>query len=91
MEALGDIKQLQHGQLRKGQGIDYMVKPPIVAPTSSKEHEIDTLPGGVSFVDMATAAASSKRGTCASISRGSSRTSATSACGSTRRSTNRCS
>jgi hypothetical protein len=52
MEALGDVKQLQHGQLRKGQGIDYMTKPPVVAPTASKEREIDTLPGGVSFVDM---------------------------------------
>ena len=29
MEALGDIKQLQHEQLRKAQGIDYMTKPPL--------------------------------------------------------------
>ena len=27
MEALGDIRQLQHEQLRKAQGIDYMTKP----------------------------------------------------------------
>lgn len=52
MEALGDIKQLQHAQLRKGQGIDYMVKPPIQVPTGTKAHEIDSLPGGVSYVDM---------------------------------------
>jgi hypothetical protein len=32
MEALGDIKQLQHEQLRKGQGIDYMTLPPIGLP-----------------------------------------------------------
>jgi hypothetical protein len=53
MEALGDIKQLQHGQLRKAQAIDYMVKPPIQVPASMKEREVDSLPGGVSFVDMA--------------------------------------
>jgi hypothetical protein len=51
MEALGDVKQLQHGQLRKGQALDYMVKPPVQVPTSAKAHEIDTLPGGVSYVD----------------------------------------
>lgn len=52
MEALGDIKQLQHGQLRKAQGIDYMVKPPVQAPSSTKNFEIDLLPGGVSYVDQ---------------------------------------
>ena len=51
MEALGDIKQLQHEQLRKAQGIDYKTKPPLQAPTSLKNRDIDTLPGGVSFVD----------------------------------------
>lgn len=53
MESLGDIKQLQHQQLRKGQGIDYMVKPPIQVPTSFKQHNLDSLPGGVNFVDSA--------------------------------------
>jgi hypothetical protein len=51
MEALGDIKQLQQEQLRKGQAIDYMTKPPLQAPTSMKNREMDMLPGGVSFVD----------------------------------------
>lgn len=51
MEALGDIKQLQHEQLRKAQGIDYKTKPPLQVPTSMKGYELDTLPGGVSFVD----------------------------------------
>lgn len=54
MDALGDIRQLQHEQLRKGQAIDYMTKPPIQAPTSLKNHDIDTLPGGISFADSAT-------------------------------------
>lgn len=52
MEALGDIKQLQHEQLRKAQGIDYKTKPPLQVPTSMKNRDIETLPGGVSFVDM---------------------------------------
>jgi len=53
MEALGDVKQLQHEQFRKAQGIDYMTKPPIGLPTGMKGMEIDTLPGGVSFFDQA--------------------------------------
>jgi len=53
MEALGDIKQLQHEQLRKAQGIDYMTKPPLQVPTSMKNRDVETLPGGISFVDSA--------------------------------------
>ena len=53
MEALGDIKQLQHEQLRKAQAIDYKTRPPLQVPTAFKNHAIDTLPGGVSFVDAA--------------------------------------
>jgi hypothetical protein len=52
MEALGDIKQLQHEQLRKAQAIDYKTKPPLQVPTSMKNRDVETLPGGVSFVDM---------------------------------------
>lgn len=54
MEALGDVKQLQHEQLRKAQGIDYQTKPPLQAPTSMKHRDIETLPGGITFVDAAT-------------------------------------
>ncbi len=53
MEALGDVKQLQHGQLRKAQGIDYMVKPPVQAPSGTKSYEVDLLPGGLSVTNMA--------------------------------------
>lgn len=53
MEGLGDVKQLQHEQFRKAQGIDYMTKPPIGLPTAMKGVEIDTLPGGVSYFDQA--------------------------------------
>ena len=53
MEALGDAKQLQHEQLRKGQVIDYQTKPPLQVPTSMKNVDVETLPGGISFVDAA--------------------------------------
>lgn len=52
MESLGDIKQLQHAQLRKAQGIDYMVKPPLQAPAGTKSYEVDLLPGGISVTNM---------------------------------------
>lgn len=51
MECLGDVKQLQHQQLRKGQGIDYQVNPPLVVPTRYKEAQKSRLPGGVMYVD----------------------------------------
>ena len=53
MEALGDVKQLQHQQMRKSQAIDYKVKPPLQVPNSLKNREIDMLPGGVSYYDSA--------------------------------------
>jgi hypothetical protein len=49
--ALGDILQLQHQQLRKAQGIDYMVKPPLQVPFSLRNNDTDILPGGITFVD----------------------------------------
>jgi len=52
MEALGDIKQLQHEQLRKAEGIDYKTNPPLQVPTSARGQELDTLPGGISYVDV---------------------------------------
>ena len=51
MEALGDVKQLQHEQLRKAQAIDYQTKPPLQVPANMKNRDIETLPGGISFVD----------------------------------------
>lgn len=54
MEALGDIKQLQHEQLRKSQCIDYQTNPPIQVPVAYKDHQKNRLPGGVFHVDTAT-------------------------------------
>ena len=48
--ALGSIKELQHGQLRKGQAIDYKVKPAVAVHAQQRGAEINMLPGGVSFI-----------------------------------------
>jgi hypothetical protein len=53
MAALGDVKQLQHEQLRKAQAIDYQTKPPLQVPASMKNRDVETLPGGVSYYDGA--------------------------------------
>lgn len=53
-EALGPIKQLQHQQLRKSQAIDYKTNPPLQMPAGYRTMEVNTLPGGVSYVDMST-------------------------------------
>lgn len=51
MQTLGDVKQLQHEQLRKAQGIDYQTKPPMQVPTALKNQGVNTLPGGITYVD----------------------------------------
>lgn len=53
MEALGDVKALQHQQRRKAQGIDYQTNPPIQVPTQYRDATRSRLPGGVMFVDQA--------------------------------------
>ena len=47
MEVLGDVKQLQHQQLRKAQVIDYKTMPSLQVPTGVT---VDTAPGGITFV-----------------------------------------
>lgn len=51
MDCLGDVKQLQHEQLRKAQAIDYQVNPPLQVPTQYKDQAHKRLPGGVMYVD----------------------------------------
>lgn len=53
MDCLGDVKQLQHQQLRKGEAIDYMVRPPLQVPTRYREAPKARLPGGIFYVDQA--------------------------------------
>jgi len=61
MEAIGDARQLQHQQLRKGQVIDYQTRPPLQAPASFQNLEMNMLPGGVSYVDSTGTAGSGIR------------------------------
>jgi hypothetical protein len=51
MEALGDVKQLQHQQLKKAEAIEYKVNPPLAVPTSLVNSDIDRLPGGIVYAD----------------------------------------
>lgn len=51
MEALGDVKSLQHKELRNAQCIDYQTKPPIQVPINMKGQEVNSLPGGVAYYD----------------------------------------
>lgn len=51
MEALGDIKQLQHEQLRKANGIDFLTNPPLQVPTTLKSRDVERMPGGITYVD----------------------------------------
>mgnify|MGYP000023408816 CR=1 FL=1 len=44
-DTIGDIKQLMHQQLRKGQGIDYQTNPPLQVPVGVSA--VDRLPGGI--------------------------------------------
>ncbi|MBP6564004.1 MAG: phage head-tail adapter protein [Burkholderiales bacterium] len=55
MEALGDTKQLQHQQLRKGQVIDYKTNPPLQVPVSMQNNPVGRLPGGVTYVTASSA------------------------------------
>lgn len=51
MDALGDIKALQHAQYRKAQAIDYMTAPPLQVPAAMRGRNVETLPRGVTYVD----------------------------------------
>jgi len=50
MDALGDIKQLQQEQRRKGQAIDKMVNPPLMADVALKNQPASLIPGGITYV-----------------------------------------
>lgn len=51
MIALGDIKMLQLEQMRKLEGIDKIVRPPMTGPTSMRNNPASLLPGSVTYVD----------------------------------------
>lgn len=50
MDALPATRQLQLEQRRKGEGIDKMVRPPMVGSMGLKNEPMSTLPGGITFV-----------------------------------------
>lgn len=48
---LGDVKQLQHQQVRKAQAIDFKTMPPLQAPVGSQAHGLSLVPGMVNYVE----------------------------------------
>lgn len=54
MEALGDIKQLQQETLRKAQGIDKTVTPPVLADIQLQNKPTALIPGAVTYVSGGT-------------------------------------
>lgn len=52
MTALGDIKQLQIMQRRKGQAISKQVDPPLVGPSALRTQKTSLLPGDITYVDV---------------------------------------
>ena len=52
MDALGDIKQLQVEQKKKGQGIEKLINPPMVGPSSMKNKRASVLPGDITYQDI---------------------------------------
>ena len=50
MIALGDIKQLQTQERRKGQAIDKQTNPPLQAPPAIQTQGVNSLPGGVTYL-----------------------------------------
>lgn len=54
MMILGDVKQLQHQQLRKSQAIDFQTLPPLSAPASAQVNGLNLNPGAVNYCDVGT-------------------------------------
>jgi hypothetical protein len=50
-DALGDLKHLQFDQLRKSQGIEKHVNPPMIADSSLRGEPASTLPNGVTYIN----------------------------------------
>lgn len=50
MMALGDIKQLQHGEKKGAKGLDKSIDPPMVGPVALSKSKASLLPGDVTYV-----------------------------------------
>jgi hypothetical protein len=51
-DAIGDVKQLQHGERKAAKAIDKMVDPPMQGPTELRNQKATILPGDITFLDM---------------------------------------
>jgi hypothetical protein len=52
MIALGDIKQLQHGERKSSQAIEKMLNPPLQGPTHLRNQKASLLPGDITYHDV---------------------------------------
>jgi hypothetical protein len=52
MTALGDVKQLQIMERRKGQAIAKMVDPPLTGPSALRTQKTSLLPGDITYLDV---------------------------------------
>jgi hypothetical protein len=52
MTALGDVKQLQIMEKRKGQAIAKMVDPPVTGPSALRTQKTSLLPGDITYLDV---------------------------------------
>ena len=52
MEALGDIRALQHMEKRRAQALDKIVTPPMVGPSLLKKTRVSLLSGDVTYADI---------------------------------------
>jgi hypothetical protein len=52
MVAIGDIKQLQHGEKMHGKALDKMVDPAMVAPISLQNSKASLLSGDITYADV---------------------------------------
>ena len=50
--ALGDVKQLQMMERKKGQAIEKMVNPALVGPVALQQQKVSILPGAITYVDV---------------------------------------
>ncbi len=54
MDCLGDTKQLEADQVRKGQNVDKITNPPLAAPESLKTKKVSQIPGDITYYNTQT-------------------------------------
>lgn len=52
MSSIGDVRQLQKGEKKIGQGISKIVSPPLTVPASLRHRKVSLLPGDATAVDI---------------------------------------